>query len=406
MLLAEIQEWRERNKVVFARCEDESTWQLDESSPLAAGVAGLLGNLPRTMSEILDSLSAGRLLATEQAALLLAEGALIPAEPELDDSSIADLSVDEESLSLAEPDDSLDISFDGGEIDVGLFSGSSEMDVPDADGLSEIDYEKAAQGGFIKSYDVLDKVDLSGVAVLGTGQNLTDTRPDASAVPLHSLGEIEAIGDDDLEDETALPDLEISRGPADESDGPRLTSFETGDFDSAFDQGSVDGDDPDVGGNAGLGLASVSGEADGEDPLLASVDTNARERFDVDELRGFADRITIFSSIFRIIFATFAEHIGAPKARQRFNALLGSSQRQYPELFRRLEVEQDGAIQPSTLINNLAACPPGDYGSLLHQGLYELIFSHLYDAKDLLPGDAETNMMEQIVVFERLLHEA
>ena len=58
------------------------------------------------------------------------------------------------------------------------------------------------------------------------------------------------------------------------------------------------------------------------------------------------------------------------------------------------------------MINNLAACPPGDYGSLLHQGLYELIFSHLYDAKDLLPGDAETGMMEKIVVHERQLQEA
>jgi hypothetical protein len=68
-------------------------------------------------------------------------------------------------------------------------------------------------------------------------------------------------------------------------------------------------------------------------------------------------------------------------------------------------LDEDGSIEPVTLINNLAACPPGDYGSLLHQGLYELIFSHLYDAKDLLPGDAETKMMEKIVVFERQIHE-
>jgi hypothetical protein len=135
------------------------------------------------------------------------------------------------------------------------------------------------------------------------------------------------------------------------------------------------------------------------------LDENARARFDDDKVAAFVKRVGIFNCIFRIIFATFSEHIGDPKARQRFNALLGSSQRQYPELFRRLQVDADGSIDPSALINNLAARPPGDFGSLLHQGLYELIFSHLYDAKDLLPGDAETKMMEKIVVYERQLHD-
>jgi hypothetical protein len=89
---------------------------------------------------------------------------------------------------------------------------------------------------------------------------------------------------------------------------------------------------------------------------------------------------------------------------QRFNALLSSGQRQYPELFRDLSVKGDGTVPASPLINNLAECPPGNHGELLHHGLYELLFSHLYDAKDLLSGEAESEMMEKIVVFESQLH--
>jgi hypothetical protein len=413
-LLEEIEEWRERTQAVFGRCDDKSLWQLDESSPLAAGVAGVLGNLPRTMPEVLTSLGANRFLATERAALLLAEGGLIPvAVLELDDAEEVDDSGEDARLSLAEPDDlshgKIDISLDSGEFEIEVEPAPTPAEDENDGRLSAADYEKAAQGGFIKSYEVLDKVDLSGVQVLGTGTDPDQTRPDGIAVaPLFSLGEIEAIGDDELEmevealeDDSDLPDLEISRGPAEESSNLQLTPFETGEFEAVFDEGSVDADEEEI---AALALELVS-EKDDRDALLGAVDANATQRFDETELRGFAERIRIFSNIFRIIFATFAEHIGTQKARQRFNALLGSSQRQYPELFRRLKVDEDGSIEPVTLINNLAACPPGDYGSLLHQGLYELIFSHLYDAKDLLPGDAETKMMEKIVVFERQIHE-
>ncbi len=437
-LLEEIGDWRGRMDAVLSRCADDSRWQLNEASPLAAGVAGVLGNEPRTMSEILDSLGANRFLAVERAALLLVEGGLVPEGAQPQDAteamSVADVSLMEiASEDLSGPldgdaDDSLELSLDssaeGVELDLALDpeeeadttdEGEGEDAVEDVDeGLTEADYEKAAAGGFIKSYEVLDKVDLSGVPVIGAGIEDPDaTRPDGAADV--SLGAIEAVGEIEVEvegledDADDVPEIEVARGPAEDTDDIQLTPFETGDFEAVFDGGPVEVDidaSEDASVDGSLEVADTADQPPAPSGPLAALDDNARDRFDGPELEGFAERVAIFNHIFRIIFSTFSEHIGEAKARQRFNALLGSSQRQYPELFRRLEVEQDGSIETSSLINNLAACPPGDYGSLLHQGLYELIFSHLYDAKDLLPGDAETKMMEKIVVHERQLHDA
>jgi hypothetical protein len=334
------------------------------------------------MAEILDSLGSNRFLSVERAALLLAEGGLVPAS-HLEEEAAR--SAGDQTKGLGEPEEG-------------------------DDGLTAVDYEKAAAGGFIKSYEVLDKVDLSGVDVIGAGPH---TDPALPPIGLQSLGEIEAIGEIEglEEEEEEPPEIEVSRGPSEDADSIQLTPFETGDFEASdfeavFDEGSADTDatiHPPDSSDGEFETEEDDGDAQAGD--FSALDENARARFDDEKVAAFIERVGIFNCIFRIIFATFSEHIGDPKARQRFNALLGSSQRQYPELFRRLQVDADGSIDPSALINNLAARPPGDFGSLLHQGLYELIFSHLYDAKDLLPGDAETKMMEKIVVYERQLHD-
>lgn len=436
-LLDEVSEWRSRMDAVLSRFNDDSRWRLDGESPLAAGG---LGDVPRTMAEILDSLGIDRFLSVERAALLLAEGGLVPAshleeDPTeapsvakplsvLDDSSRGDSVLDiPGDVSLPEdPDDSLDRSHELPPIALALDAakeaalsgedqtkGLGESEEGD-EGLTAADYEKAAAGGFIKSYEVLDKVDLSGVDVLGAGPQ---TDPSLAPIELRSLGEIEAIGEIEglEEEEEEPPEIEVSRGPSEDTDSIHLTPFETGDFEAGdfetvFDQGSADTDATVAAPDSSDGEFETNdhdGDAQADD--FSALDENARARFDNDKVAAFVERVGIFNSIFRIIFATFSENIGDSKARQRFNALLGSSQRQYPELFRRLQVDADGSIEPASLINNLAACPPSDFGSLLHQGLYELIFSHLYDAKDLLPGDAETKMMEKIVVYERQLHD-
>ena len=118
-LLDEVSEWRSRMDAVLSRFNDDSRWRLDGESPLAAGG---LGDVPRTMAEILDSLGSNRFLGVERAALLLAEGGLVPASHLEEEPSVAKpLSVADDSLrgdsvfdisgdlSLPEdPDDSLD----------------------------------------------------------------------------------------------------------------------------------------------------------------------------------------------------------------------------------------------------------------------------------------------------------
>ncbi len=296
--------------------------------------------------------------------------------------------------------------------------------------ITEEDYERAARGEFIKSYDVLDKVDLSGVKVLGA---------EKQAEQDESLPAIEAIGDEYDEDESAieLGDMDSMDGIAALADedladagfGPTDTRPEVAPVSATSDDIELMSDDFamfDMGDGAPappVQEVEIAFDADddvlSEEPLAAVVldedeDAGATGTFNVGEevgvfdreqLNDFHHRIDVFNNIFRIIFRSFSEHIGPEKSQQRFNALLSSSQRQYPELFENLAVDADGSILAAPLVNNLSNCPPGDYGSLLHQGLYELIFSHLYNAKDMLPGNAETEMMEQIVVFERQLHQ-
>ena len=381
-VLAEVRSWRERVSTLLELVGTERRWAAGPKRPPGCDKATWERlEEPRTIDQLLALLPPPRRDAAEKLSLWIQLGALV--DPATEDS--ADLDEGDTEIAAEEPDH------------------------PEGD-----HYAKAAAGGFIKSYEVLDKVDLSGVDVVGQSGR--------TAPP--SLEAIEAIGFDDGDEFDAEPEPEEAPEPdLDEALESLPTSntrpvaralsfleggdFDTGDFE-VFDDGSEDADlvVDDLSSESMVAI-SIGEDFEADDAgASASIDLDELDTpFTREQLNEFHERISVFNNIFRIVFGTFSEHISPAKAIQRFNALLGSGQRQYPELFKDLEVEPDGTIAPSALINNLAACPPGDYGSLLHQGLYELIFSHLYDAKDMLPGDAEMLMMEKIVVFERQLHQ-
>jgi len=349
---------------------------------------------------LLDALDSSREAGMQLLASLLADGRL--GAPDEEDDLIELDSVDPLDPEGADPI----------ELDV-----DEEVDLED-------DYERAKRGDFIKSYEVLDKVDLSGVAVLGADV------PDVEIVALE-LGdgdEAVALGGDDEDDElddglddvlAAIDDPPLDTAPqlarlhqpqpegvvAPTDDDFAMFDSEdiAEDFELEAESGLVDLLDEDEAGLVELHDEDESGVlVTGDQIDLAAADSGPFGRV---ELAAFHERINIFNNIFRIIFRTFSEHIGPDNSLQRFNALLSSNQRQYPELFADILVADDGSVQPAPLIRNLANCTASDHGSLLHQGLYELIFSHLYDAKDMLPGDVESGMMEQILVFERQLHQ-
>ena len=370
---------------------------------------------PFGLSDVLSAVGPPRRSALTRVAELLAANSLVPA----DDSPLLD-GDDTEVVG-----DSADLPRAPGDV-----AGDESKDQ-----ITHEDYERAALGEFIKSYDVLDKVDLSGVKVLGAEQGGSahpsipaiealgaDFDDEESAIELgdqDSMDGIMALDDDDILEGLAKPlqtRPELAPVPvpavADEDDDIELMSDDFAMFEAPDEADRPPVQDVEI--NFDADEDAVSAEplpavvTDEEEDAGASGTFNVGEEVGVfvrEQLNDFHHRIDVFNNIFRIIFKSFAEHIGSEKSQQRFNALLSSSQRQYPELFQNLAVDTDGAILAAPLINNLSNCPPGDYGSLLHQGLYELIFSHLYDAKDMLPGNAETEMMEQIVVFERQLHQ-
>lgn len=377
-VLADAQAWRDRVEAVLDRFGGDELWTAGPKRPPGCDKETWASlDRQQTIDDLLALLPPPRRDAAEKLALWLQMGALISPDASSTDES-------EQPAVDLEPDDLESVELEAGEVEE----------------HAEDDYAKAAAGGFIKSYEILDKVDLSGMEVVGEGE------PSAP-----SMEAIEAVDFDDEFDSHADGSDVVEAGADDTRPAVKSLSFlddgalDTGDFE-VFDDGSEDADlvVDDVSADS---IPAVSLTEDEDDAgASASIDLQDLDTpFTREQLNEFHERISVFNNIFRIVFGTFAEHISPDKALQRFNALLGSGQRQYPELFRNLEVELDGTIAPSALINNLAACPPGDYGSLLHQGLYELIFSHLYDAKDMLPGDAEMQMMEKIVVFERQLHQ-
>ncbi len=364
---------------------------------------------PTTGVALLQSIAASREAGMRLIASLLADGRLGPP------GAIMELT-ELDTVQPLDPEDELELE-----------AVEPDVEAPTAE-LPEDDYDRAARGDFIKSYEVLDKVDLSGVALLGTEQH--DGHDNSTAIELGDEEEAVALGgadeddrldgdgfeDDGIDDVIAALDQE--RTPVTFETAPQLARLHqaqpphappAGEDDFAmFDTGDPSDIEEDFDFEDESGLVELA--EDDESELLVTgdqIDVSVEDAgpFGREELAGFHERIDIFNNIFRIIFRTFSEHIGPDNSLQRFNALLSSNQRQYPELFADILVADDGSVVPAPLINNLSNCTAGDYGSLLHQGLYELIFSHLYDAKDMLPGDVESGMMEQILVFERQLHQ-
>lgn len=375
---------------------------------------------PQSGPALLDALGQSREHGLLQLAGLLSSGALLPADHQVDAPTevVEDPSALRSTVDAPEPAllELTEIEPDDVAVELEAVEEPEEEEPED-------DYERAKRGAFIKSYEVLDKVDLSGVEVLGAG-DIEDAHEiemgdeiEAVALEMGDEDELVALGDvDDVDDVLAElddppqtapqlarlhreqgPDVSLGGTPGDDD----FAMFDTGDLDGDIEEEFQVEDQSDA-------IAHIDDEDEsgllvtGDQIELSSGDDGPFRR---TELADFHERIDIFNNIFRIIFRTFSEHIGPDNALQRFNALLSSNQRQYPELFADILVADDGSVQPAPLINNLSNCTAGDYGSLLHQGLYELIFSHLYDAKDMLPGDVESGMMEQILVFERQLHQ-
>ncbi len=272
------------------------------------------------------------------------------------------------------------------------------------------DYEKAAQGHFVKSYDVLDKVDLSG-AMDSHPQHEVATFGSIEAVEVggeideeddEHMGftgdfeqfdeheeDLNEIAEDDLEDSLADDDLEVSVDSGDSMDA--ISSHHA----LLALRVEEDDEEEDAASQVAEGLSST-----GE---LSKV---AGKVFSRDDLHAFHGRVDVFNNMFRIMWRTFVRYLGNDGARERFINKVDGSRAGYPELFTGIQVADDGSLRPAALINNLAECPPGDYGATLHQGLYELMFSHIFDAKEFLPPEVEAEMMEQVVVFERQLHSA
>ena len=388
----------------------------DKPNGLSDAAWARLGE-PLSGQALVDALALSREEALLQLASLLDAGALVPpdewqdAPTEALDDLAALQSVHDEPAELGlESVEGLDDDED--------VPAEAEVHDEDVHDEEEDDYERAKRGAFIKSYEVLDKVDLSGVKVLGAGDPAEHEHEiEAVALEMGDEDDAVALGDDDDElDEVfaALDDAppttapQLARLHQEQPEGAVVDVPGDDDF-AMFDTGEevveAEFQVEDISGN--YEAAAILDEDDsgvlvtGEEVAVAA----EAGPFMRAELAEFHERIDIFNNIFRIIYRTFSEHIGPDNALQRFNALLSSNQRQYPELFADILVADDGSVQPAPLINNLSNCTAGDYGSLLHQGLYELIFSHLYDAKDMLPGDVESGMMEQILVFERQLHQ-
>lgn len=257
-----------------------------------------------------------------------------------------------------------------------------------------VDYDEVTRGAFVQRYEVHDVVDLSGL----------DDIPGVAA-PL-DLVEIGADGGDVL--------------AMDEDDEPPVIddgSIETGDALDDVLRLPLEGQPPS--GDDTIDEYHIVVDED-EEPLVqprrsggataaAPAATNGAARgaplpLSPDQVRAFQKRIGIFNSIFQIIYRTFSAQIGPQRTLQRFNRFLGDESLQYPGLFRRLRASSDGSLNPSSLVRNVAEAHSGDPAAFLHQGLYELIYVHLYDAKDILPPDVERDMMDQIDAFEQRLH--
>ena len=281
---------------------------------------------------------------------------------------------------------------------------------------AEDDYAKAARGDFVRSYEVLDKVDLTGVPILGLGADSendieatldhdeTHVTADEDTLPPVALGEYpDADKAAAAATSEALPEQPVAAVEFLEEAPPSIDNWE-----AMSDEPPPIMDDDELTAEAESwdhieaieSLASLEA-MDGAPPPIAGSDTG----FSTNELAAFDERISTFNNIFRIIFETFSAHLGEQATTERFIELVTSEDREQVALFAGLKPEADGTLRTDSLITNLAGLDTDDLDDLLKGGLYELLFSHLSDSKDLLPGDAEATMMERLVVFERQLNQ-
>lgn len=298
----------------------------------------------------------------------------------------------------------------------------------------QIDYEK----GNVKVYDVLDKVDLSDIGEI-PGVNGDDVPVvveefdgDAIAAVENSieLGEgsedlEEGMVDTDMDPELLAPESKVSE-PGDAPDPDSVAGMDDGGlgssadlFDSSADlhaSGEVppihlSGTDDSVEffideDEDGLAVVRIS------ESSIAAINASDRTRLDLPgdipfnegQLTAFLQRIEVFNRIFRVIYESFAERLGTEATLARFDRFLGDKSLQYPALFEEMKTSEDGTLAPASLIMNVAKAQPQDHDYFLHEGLYDLIYIHLYDAKDVLSPDGERGMMDQIVAYEEQLH--
>ena len=273
-----------------------------------------------------------------------------------------------------------------------------DVDAGGRSGDGEIDYDHVAAGGHAKIYDVLDKVDLSHVDAIPTaGEEFMAPADDEESL-------VVAGGEEDSLDAPVI-------GSEDGDSSEMLIEIDSEDYpgesDSSFEAPPIHLS----GTEEALELAI---EDEDSAPSVVEILTEPQEPADEEisvetgftpaQVDSFRMRIGVFNQIFRVIFDTFRAALGEEAVLDRFGRFLKDESLQYPRLFRDLSVGKDGTLKAAALIQNLADAEPVDSDSYLHQGLYELIYVHLYDAKDVLTPEQEQSMMDQIAAHEEQLH--
>ncbi|MBJ93800.1 MAG: hypothetical protein CMP23_04910 [Rickettsiales bacterium] len=289
----------------------------------------------------------------------------------------------------------------------GLLGTAGDDYQPPAD--AESDYDRAARGEFVRSYEVLDKVDLTGVPILGLGDHAqgdpegTLDHQEGAAIqedtlPPLELGEYSAEATDPPDSVKTAP---VAAVEFVEEAPPQIDNWEA----MSEEPPPILNDEEFVGAESWdhiqpIGELSSLEMMDGSPPPVPGASTH----FGTSELAAFSERINTFNNIFGIIFETFATSLGEAHTRTRFDELLTSSEREHAALFTGLAPAADGTLDAEPLIARLAELEPDSPEDYLKAGLYDLLFSHLSDSKDLLPGEIEATMMERLVVFERQLN--
>ncbi len=265
-----------------------------------------------------------------------------------------------------------------------------------------IDYDRVEAGGHVKVYDVLDKVDLSHVETFPGSEEVLAVEEDDEELEIagaESTLEIEGGAEPEVFsslEEASDPSAELAMGEAD----PAFDDVDTSDVPPIHLSGTEESIEM---------VFDVDEEEPPLPPLGPAIGKSLMEQlpaigFEAKQLDAFERRIAVFNRIFRVVFDAFAGSLGKDATRERFDSFLRDDSLQFPELFTGLHVNADGTLDAAGLVQNLASGHPTNSDSFLHQGLYELIYVHLYDAKDVLSPDGEREMMDQIAAYEEELH--